>query len=114
MKPVDVIAGLAGFAAAVLLAGSSEAASFNCRYAKLPAEVAICQSPGLGELDQQMANLYFGIINYAPSWASRQIKAQQVNWLSRRNSCGYDDYCISNAYQQRINVLYGWQNRLGY
>jgi uncharacterized protein len=114
MKPGCIAALLTAVAWTLQLATPSEAASFNCNYAKLPAEVAICQNPGLGELDEQMAQLYFGIINYAPIWAVSQIKSQQTSWLARRNACGYDDYCLSTAYQQRIGVLYGWQNRLGY
>ena len=33
--------------------------SYNCRYAKLPAEVAICDSPELSELDRTMSIIYF-------------------------------------------------------
>jgi uncharacterized protein len=114
MKAGYIAALLTALASTLHFATPSEAASFNCNYAKLPAEVAICQSPGLGELDEQMAQLYFGIVNYAPAWAASQIKSQQTRWLARRNACGYNDYCLTDAYQQRIGVLYGWQSRLGY
>lgn len=106
------LAALAG-AAALLLAGPAAAASFNCAYAKLPAEMAICNSPGLGELDQQMAQLYFRITNYAPGWAVRQVKSEQSSWLARRNACGYDNGCIARTYERRIGRLEGWAAQFG-
>ncbi|AXS39416.1 hypothetical protein [Breoghania sp. L-A4] len=85
----------------LLSTGLSAAQSFNCRYAKLPAEVAICQDPELSDLDSRMAALYFSLPPRVRSYESRPQKA----WLSRRNRCGYNARCIADAYDDRIYEL---------
>lgn len=104
------------FAAAALIllspAGTASAASFNCNYAKLPAEVAICNSPRLQDMDQQMASLYFRLSNNAPGGMARQIRAEQRAWIGRRNACGYDQGCLKRAYRNRINQLENWADQL--
>jgi uncharacterized protein len=107
------VAALAAAGLGLLLAAPAEAASFNCARASLPAEMAICNSPGLGEMDQEMAALYFNLVNYGPAWAVRQIKGEQSNWIARRNGCGYDRRCVGAAYDRRIGRLRDWQDRLG-
>ncbi|MCX5515665.1 hypothetical protein C3941_06555 [Kaistia algarum] len=99
--------------AMAIMAGPANAASFNCARASLPVEMAICNSPGLGELDQEMAQRYFRLTNYAPGWAVRQIKGEQTNWIARRNACGYDNGCVARAYERRIDKLRGWQAQFG-
>lgn len=100
-------------AAGLALATPADAASFNCRYAKLPSEVAICNSARLSGLDEEMAQLYFRLTNQAPGRAVRQIKNEQTNWLARRNSCGYDTSCLIHSYNRRIDRLYDWQSQFG-
>jgi len=93
-------------------AGTASAASFNCNYAQLPAEVAICNSQRLQDMDQQMASLYFRLTNTAPGWMSRKIKSEQRAWLGGRNACGYDQGCLRRAYRNRINQLENWVDQL--
>ena len=54
MKRVALVFGLC-------LCGTSALAepSFNCIYAKLPAEMLLCQDEALGRRDQDMASLYY-------------------------------------------------------
>lgn len=80
---------------------SAFAQSFNCRYAKLPAEVAICQSAELSALDSQMASLYFAL----PSGVRDRLEGSQMRWLRQRNACGYNFDCIASAYRERIDFL---------
>jgi hypothetical protein len=87
---------LAFVAALVLIGMASWAAparaqSFNCRHAKLPAEVAICQSPELRALDSEMATDYFSLDVKRPG--------NQARWLRRRNACGYNEPCLRAAYK---------------
>lgn len=93
----------------LLLAGSwaapAAAASFNCRYAALPAEVAICNSGQLHRLDERMASLYFGLKSDLPSDGVWELKQGQRRFISRRNACGYSKGCIANAYENRIDRL---------
>jgi uncharacterized protein len=93
-------------AAALLFAGSAQAASFNCGKAKTPDEKAICASRSLSELDVQMATLY-GVRMKLPMLMGSRGAAQdeQHQFLIDRGSCGADKACIGAAYQSRIDVL---------
>ena len=97
---------------AVLLAGSCEAASFNCNLAKLPAEVAICQDETLTSEDEELARQYFAMVNAAPGWAIPEIKAEQKAWLKERNACGYDMQCIMGSYRGRLQRLGEWRDQI--
>jgi uncharacterized protein len=103
-------------AGAILMAfaAHAQAQSFNCRYAGTPAEVAICQDGQLGALDEEMARLYFDLINAGPNWAARRIKSEQRNFIRRRNACGYSGQCLLGTYRRRIQTLYEWNERIGY
>ena len=58
------VAGLAAlFAALAPFATPATAASFNCRTADRPAEVAICNTPDISQLDEDMATRYFEVYN---------------------------------------------------
>ncbi|RIA56378.1 lysozyme inhibitor LprI family protein [Dichotomicrobium thermohalophilum] len=83
--------------------GASQAAaqSFDCSKARLAAELAVCDSPRLSRLDEEMSALYFGL----PYVVRDEIKGAQRRWLRRRNACGYDERCIEEAYLRRIEVL---------
>ena len=100
---------------AVLLgiaAPGASAASFNCRYAKLPVEVAVCQSRILGRLDERMARKYYRLKERAPYGAWREITREQKRWIRERNSCGYNEGCIEDAYYRRIDRLNLWLDRM--
>jgi uncharacterized protein len=101
------------YAAALALAGAAllqpraaQAQAFNCRLARLPAEVAICQNGLLSELDVAMTGFYYRLINggVGPQLA-RSIAAGQAAWLRSRNACGYDVRCLVLRYRQRIAQL---------
>ncbi len=77
------------------------AQSFDCSKARLAAEIAVCDSPQLSRLDEEMSALYFGL----PYIVREEIKGSQRRWLRRRNACGYDALCIEDAYLRRIEVL---------
>ena len=62
-------------------------------------EAAICASPYLAGLDEEMTQLYW-------QRDASSINASQVNWLkNQRNACGSNESCIANAYNQRIAFL---------
>jgi|JI10StandDraft_1071094.scaffolds.fasta_scaffold161508_2 uncharacterized protein len=83
----------------------SQAASFNCRYAKSPVEVAICQNDDLEILDERMASIYFTLKRLLPGDGRTQLKRGQNAFIARRNGCGYNDGCINRAYENRINRM---------
>ena len=85
--------------------GSAHAASFNCTYAKLPTEVAICVNEDLSSYDEQNARLYFGVRNSLSGRELRAFNARERGWLSERNACGYEPTCVSNQYTWHISYL---------
>jgi uncharacterized protein len=87
---------------AILASASSEAASFNCRYAKSAVEVAICQDEDLQALDERMAKDYSTLGPLLPYSARSKLKRSQIRFITRRNACGYNADCISAAYEARI------------
>ncbi len=101
------------FALAAFGAGPAAAQSFNCNYAKLPTEVAICQDGELASSDEELATEYAQLINGAPGWAVRQIKNEQKAWLAERNACGYDMQCIMGEYRFRLQQFGEWRDQLG-
>ena len=109
------IAGL-GLAAAIAStaamtgAAQAEGPAFNCRYAKLPVEIAICDSSYLSSLDRRMSRTYYRVMNSQyvkyenPAFGS-QIKRDHRRWVARRNACGYDEGCIARRYENYIPEL---------
>jgi uncharacterized protein len=104
---LGVAACLAFAPAAVLPDAWAQAQSFNCRYAKTPDEVLICQDPRLSALDQRMSSIFFRRRNRLSGRARADLDAEQAAWLRGRMACGRDAGCIATAYQARIRELTG-------
>jgi len=81
------------------------AQGFNCNYAKLPAEIAICNNDELGALDRRLNSLYYRVRNQLVGEARFALEAEQQAWLHRRNQCGGDEGCLIRAYEVRIANL---------
>ncbi len=94
--------------------GMSHAASFNCSLAKTPTEHAICDNPQISTLDEQSSGMYYQIISSgAPGATIGQVKAQQVNFIQQRNSCGAGYNCLIDAYTSQIMYLKNVKSNLG-
>jgi uncharacterized protein len=89
-------------------APSADAASFSCKAAsakKCP-EKAICGSPDLSSLDDQIGKLY-------PKWRGalktqdgiEAARDEQTYWLSVRDKCGCNEVCLIDAYDGRVQEL---------
>ena len=91
----------------LLLVSSAHAQSFNCRYARTPDEVAICQNGRLSDLDERLSSRFFRLRDnlYGPDRA--RLDREQAAWLSRRRGCGSDRSCIADAYLNRLSDLSG-------
>jgi uncharacterized protein len=93
----------------VFLSTSVSAQSFNCNYAKAVDEVAICRSPLLSRLDEQMSTMYHLRQDHlsGPLFGVQRLQLEngQAAWLSGRRLCGGDPGCIEQAYRQRIREL---------
>ena len=94
--------------AATVPFSTAQSASFNCRYAKLAAEIAICQSRELHILDEKMAGKYVRLKQHLGGAVWRNLRNEQRHWQRRRNNCGYDNICIEDSYVYRIRALNHW------
>lgn len=100
----------AALGSAILMTAGMSAAeagpSFNCRYAKQPAEQAVCDYRGLSRMDRTMSKLYHKTMRKALD--KNHLRRLQRNWLSERNSCGYNPGCIRRAYRKQIRFFRYW------
>ena len=95
--------------AVILTAFSAQAVhpqSFNCRYAKKPDEVLICQNDRLGALDEEMSALFYDVRNSLSRRAREGLDEDQAYWLRSRMRCGYDYSCVESHYVDRIADLH--------
>jgi uncharacterized protein len=94
---------------AVLAVSPAAAASFDCKKAKLPAEVAICGDPTLSSEDEALASEYSPLVKSAWPDDAKKIKAEQKAWLAERNACGSDKQCIMGSYRERLEKFGEWR-----
>ena len=97
---------------AVMAAGPATAASFDCKKAKLPAEIAVCSDPTLSSQDEELARQYLPLIKSAPADSAKTIKTEQKAWLAERNACGADMQCIMGSYRMRLQRFGEWRDQL--
>jgi len=79
--------------------------SFDCHTNTSLTEQVICANPDLGDLDTEMANLYFQLSNDTTGRYYRRLKQDQRQWLAERDSCGANVRCLTATYQARIQEL---------
>ncbi len=97
---------------AALFVGPVAAASFNCKLAKLPAEIAICSDPTLSSEDEELARQYSPLLDAAPDAANlKAIKQEQKAWLASRNACRSDMQCIMGRYRERLQRFGEWRDQ---
>ncbi|MGZ6480236.1 MAG: lysozyme inhibitor LprI family protein [Bdellovibrionales bacterium] len=92
--------------------------SFECKKNQLPSQQLICQDAELAQLDNNMSEVYKGILDQNTKTGNeRKIREDQRNWISGRDACiiasdlleekararGID--CLKNSYQTRIDIL---------
>jgi uncharacterized protein len=97
---------------AAMAAGPAGAASFDCKKAKLPAEIAVCSDPTLSSQDEELARQYLPLVKSAPAAPAKEIKAEQKAWLAERNACGADKQCIMGSYRERLQRFGEWRDQL--
>lgn len=93
---------------AVLLGAAASpalAASFDCKAARSPMEVAICSDDELSALDERMSQAYRALLA-SPEQSSAEVKASQRAWLKegRRRCEPREDIvsCLKSAYEERL------------
>jgi uncharacterized protein len=86
---------------------SAQAASFNCEKAETADEKAICADRALNDEDVEMSVLYRQLKPLLAMGARGDLEDGQVNWLKRRQACGGNRACLSQAYADRLLQLRG-------
>lgn len=87
----------------------AQAVSFDCAKAGSAQEKTICQSPLLGQLDDELAQEWktarASLTTYAQSQPFEQSLNQlQRSWLTTRDRCEDED-CLRQRYQQQLSRL---------
>lgn len=78
-------------------------ASFDCRRASHPTEIAICNDPELALIDQQMDETFRAVL---PRQADRDaLRSSQRAWLADVRLCEADAACIYKTYEDRLRDL---------
>jgi uncharacterized protein len=93
------------FALPLALAGTAQAASFDCAKAAAPDEKAICAHLELNDADVRMATILDIELQLVAMGQRDAIRDAQKAWLTLRGKCGGDVACISAAYQRRLTDL---------
>ena len=95
-------------AAALALPLPAAAQSWCAGTSLNPTERAICSDPVLGNLDAEMSDLW------ASAARGGAERGDQNAWRTEvRDACGYDVFCIEEAYHGRIDVLTGYDSQFG-
>lgn len=86
----------------ISIAGSSEAASFDCGKAKTSIEKIICRNNELSKLDEDMSKSYFETLKKLDSILKNEFISDHKLWLKKvRNACSNAE-CLKMAYTKRI------------
>jgi len=100
-------------ACALLFFQQALASGMDCTKAASVVEKAICADKPLYELDAQMGAAYRKLMKAAPAQA--EVKKAQRQWLRERDGCGEEVSCLSQRYQDRLQVLHAqWIDAVAY
>ncbi len=78
--------------------------SFDCRSARTQSEQAVCASPTLAGLDQEMAAHYRTAIARSDPPQARLLRETRDRFLGYRDRCPSDS-CIANTYRGRMREI---------
>lgn len=78
--------------------------SFDCGAARTRSEIAVCNNPGLADLDRQMASLYNRSLGGADAEQRNLLERTRSRFLAYRDRCR-SEACIAGAYQGRMREI---------
>ena len=105
-KTAELAAAIALSLAALSVAETAEAQSFNCAKATRTTEFAICNNETLIVLDETMASYHRQQLNALSTKPQRQVFSKtSKDWLRKRNACKGDFACLELRYKERIQAL---------
>lgn len=77
--------------------------SFDCNKVVLPAEIAVCTSKELAQLDVKLNNAAQSAKFFAQD--KEQFSAFMKTWLKNRNNCNDNADCLIGSYKSTIDTL---------
>lgn len=78
---------------------------FDCRLASTQTERAICGSMDLSRMDRDVSTIYAAILEMSGEAARATERDAQRGFISTRNACGADAYCLFPAYLERLGAI---------
>lgn len=98
---------IAGLLAAIAMWATPASAQQFCSGPLTPTDGAICESPTLSALNNEIADLYVQAINraYADGGPADAIKHQHSAWMRGLRDCGGDVGCIEDSMASHRSVL---------
>jgi uncharacterized protein len=108
MKPFLAAVLLTLVAATPARAEEADGPSFDCARASTAAEHAICDTPGLGWYDRQLAKGWKIVLKATGKPGEADLRASQAKFLKTRDACvkSDDSYnCFVDAYLNRLKDL---------
>lgn len=89
----------------IVASQEAQAASFDCRKAIYPDEIAVCHNPRLNDKDVKMATTYQLLIGlFAMGMRGSMMDAQSA-WLKERAACQSNVSCLNQRYDERLAAL---------
>jgi uncharacterized protein len=103
------VAGAFACAACWLPTAAGAAPSFDCARAAANAEFLICEHPPLAKLDQQIADIYFALLEALPPAEADRFRDEQRQFLQVRDECGMSAGlprdCVESRMWERLREL---------
>ena len=93
------------FGFAILHAGGSLAASFDCGAAGTPVEKLICSDAALSKLDEELGAGYKKALAAMDAGNRDKLLAEQKSWLRNSRSVCDDVACLRQSYANRIKLM---------
>lgn len=109
IRSIIAVAAAALFCASVRAEDEPIGPSFDCAKAKSEMEHFLCDMPGLGWYDRQLAKAYKVTLAAVGSAGAAALKASQAEFLKARDACKTSDAygCVVSRYMQRLDELVG-------
>jgi uncharacterized protein len=87
-------------------AAPASAASFDCKNARMPDEIAICRNATLSTLDTEMGALWFSYSRVPMAMGSNGARRDDAErFLRDRAACKADTACLTGLYRVRNTQL---------
>lgn len=91
--------------AVVTASQAKDGPSFDCSKASSDVERTICSNEQLAASDASVAANYRQLLQYRTGKDAKVFKDEQRAWLKRRNQCGTNVACLSDAYDVRYSEM---------